>query len=113
MARKSRRWFASSLAKVPSNRTSAPSRRRRGGWPRAGSYNRGVQNYEPVLSFGEDAAERYDAVPRGDEEAAVAFLEQLAGGGSALGLAIGTGRIALPLAARGISVHGIDISPWM
>ncbi len=65
------------------------------------------------MSFGEDVAERYDDVQRGDELAAVALLEQLAGGGAALELAIGTGRIALPLAARGIHVHGVDISPAM
>jgi hypothetical protein len=65
------------------------------------------------MSFGEDAAERYDDAPRGDEQAAVAFLERLAGGGPALELAIGTGRIALPLADRGIAVHGIDLSPHM
>jgi len=72
-----------------------------------------MENYEPILSFGEDTAEIYDDVNRGDELAAVAFLEQLAGGGPALELAIGTGRIALPLAARGIRVDGIDISPAM
>jgi hypothetical protein len=72
-----------------------------------------MENYEPILSFGEDTAEIYDETPRGDEEAAVAFLEQLAGGGAALELAIGTGRIALPLAARGIRVDGIDISAPM
>ena len=65
------------------------------------------------MSFGEEAAEIYDDVPRGDESAAVAFLEQLAGGGPALELAVGTGRIALPLAARGIRVDGIDLSPAM
>ncbi len=72
-----------------------------------------MKNYEPAMSFGADVAERYDDAPRGDESAAVAFLEQLAGGGPALELAIGTGRIALPLAARGIHVHGVDISPHM
>ena len=65
------------------------------------------------MSFGEDVAEMYRDVQRGDEIAAVAFLEQLAGRGPALELAIGTGRIALPLAARGIRVDGIDISPAM
>src|SRR6185437_4726935 len=40
------------------------------------------------------------------------FLEPLAGGG-ALELAIGTGRIALPLAQRGVRVAGIDLSPDM
>jgi SAM-dependent methyltransferase len=37
----------------------------------------------------------------------------LASGGPALELAIGTGRIALPLAAEGVRVDGIDISPAM
>ena len=48
---------------------------------------------------------------RGDEEAAVAFLRAWAGDGPALELGIGTGRIALPLAATGVRVDGIDISP--
>jgi SAM-dependent methyltransferase len=45
-------------------------------------------------------------------EATVDFLLPFAGGG-ALELAIGTGRIAVPLAARGIRVAGIDLSPDM
>jgi SAM-dependent methyltransferase len=72
-----------------------------------------VEHYEPKMSFGEAVAEIYDDDQRGDELATVAFLEQLAGGGPALELAIGTGRIALPLAARGIRVDGVDISPAM
>jgi SAM-dependent methyltransferase len=72
-----------------------------------------VENYEPDMSFREDTAEIYDDEPRGDEEAAVAFLAELAGEGPALELAIGTGRIALPLAARGIRVDGIDFSAAM
>jgi SAM-dependent methyltransferase len=72
-----------------------------------------VERYEPRMSFGEEAAETYDETPRGDEAAAVAFLAHLAGDGPALELAIGTGRIALPLAARGIRVDGIDFSPAM
>ena len=46
-------------------------------------------------------------------EPVVDFLADLAGGGRALELGIGTGRIALPLAARGVEVHGIDLSPDM
>ena len=69
-----------------------------------------MKDYEPAMSFGEDVAERLANAQRGDEAAAVAFLERLAGGGPALELAIGAGRIALPLAARGIRVDGIDIS---
>ena len=72
-----------------------------------------MKNYEPVMSFGEDVAERYDDLERGDEVATVTFLEELARGGPALELAIGTGRIALPLAAQGIRVDGIDLSSAM
>ena len=43
----------------------------------------------------------------------VDFLADIAGGGRALELGIGTGRIALPLAARGIEVHGIELSNAM
>lgn len=70
-----------------------------------------MKGYEPLMSFGEAAAKAHDR--RGDEEAAVAFLAQLAGAGPVLELAIGTGRIALPLAARGVSVDGVDLSPAM
>ena len=73
-----------------------------------------MDRYRPVMSFGDDTAERYDEVSRrGDEEDTVAFLEQLARGSPALELAIGTGRIALPLAAQGVQVDGIDFSPLM
>jgi SAM-dependent methyltransferase len=41
------------------------------------------------------------------------FLAELAGSGRALELGIGTGRIALPLAQRGVEVHGIDLSEAM
>ncbi len=44
---------------------------------------------------------------------AVDFLAELAGGGAALELGSGTGRIALPLGQRGVSVHGIELSPAM
>jgi SAM-dependent methyltransferase len=40
-------------------------------------------------------------------------LCDLAGGGRALELAVGTGRVALPLSARGVPVHGIELSPHM
>lgn len=48
-----------------------------------------------------------------DAQAAAGFLAELAGGGRALELGIGTGRVALPLAERGVEVHGIDASPEM
>ena len=72
-----------------------------------------MKDYDPIKSFGEEVAETYDDVQRGDENAAVAFLEKRAGGGPALELAVGTGRIALPLADRGIRVDGVDISAAM
>jgi SAM-dependent methyltransferase len=68
--------------------------------------------------FGERVATRYDestaemSAP-GVVEPAVAFLAGLAGGGRALEFGIGTGRIALPLAGRGVPVHGIDLSRAM
>ncbi len=46
-------------------------------------------------------------------EPAVAFLADLAGSGRALGFAVGTGRLAVPLRQRGVPVHGIDLSPAM
>ena len=44
---------------------------------------------------------------------AVEMLARLAAGGRALELGIGAGRIAMPLAARGVPVHGIDLSRAM
>jgi SAM-dependent methyltransferase len=72
----------------------------------------------PKDYFAGRVAERYDAHlgERGDPAvvgATVDFLAELAGQGTALELGIGTGRIALPLAARGVRVHGIDLSPDM
>jgi hypothetical protein len=82
-----------------------------------GDYEKMMENYEPLMSFGEDTAEIYDIEPdtshQSDTLATVSFLEQLARGGPALELAIGTGRVALPLAARGIRVDGIDFSTPM
>lgn len=72
-----------------------------------------VRDYHPMDSFGAEAADDYDTVVRGDEAQTVAFLHELARGGPALELAIGTGRIGIPLAASGIRVDGIDQSPAM
>jgi SAM-dependent methyltransferase len=73
-----------------------------------------MQNYRPQMSFDEAAAATYDdRSQRGDEESAPAFLARLARGGPALELAIGTGRIALPLAARSVRVDGVELSPAM
>ena len=46
-------------------------------------------------------------------EPAIDLLVELAGSGRALELGIGTGRIALPLAQRGVPVHGIELSKAM
>jgi SAM-dependent methyltransferase len=69
-------------------------------------------------TYGERWAQIYDewvdrhaTTPEGENVAE--RLAELAGGGRALELAIGTGRVALPLAARGVDVHGIDVSPAM
>jgi SAM-dependent methyltransferase len=66
--------------------------------------------------FAGAVAERYDddreTASAGAVDPVVDFLEPLAGGG-ALELGIGTGRIAVPLAARGVRVAGIDLSPDM
>ena len=63
--------------------------------------------------FAGDVAERYDESTAGmPVEPVVDFLEPLASGG-ALELAIGTGRIAVPLAEREARVAGVDFSPDM
>jgi SAM-dependent methyltransferase len=72
----------------------------------------------PENHFGERVAERYDedAAELFDPavvEPVVDVLAELAGAGRALELGVGTGRIAIPLAERGISVHGIDLSEAM
>ena len=72
-----------------------------------------MEGFDPASSFGPDVAAHYDDHPRGDEEAAVAFLAQVATGRPALEFAIGTGRIALPLAASGVPVDGIELSTHM
>lgn len=66
-----------------------------------------------AATYGERIADVYDDWHPGHEEAAIEALAELACGGRALELGIGTGRIALPLAARGVEVHGIDASRAM
>lgn len=70
-------------------------------------------NFDPT-EYGRHFASVYDDVYADrSPDAAVAFLAELADGGSVLELGIGTGRIALPLAATGLVVDGIDGSPDM
>jgi SAM-dependent methyltransferase len=72
----------------------------------------------PENHFGEEVAAHYD--DPSDEmfqpeaiEPVVDLLAELAGDGAAVEFGIGTGRIALPLAGRGVEVHGIDLSSAM
>jgi len=72
-----------------------------------------VRNY-----FDEDVAERYDESAAemfdpGVVGPAVDFIAEQARGGAALEFGVGTGRIAIPLVAAGITVAGIDLSPAM
>jgi SAM-dependent methyltransferase len=68
--------------------------------------------------FSDAVAAEYDESEEGMFDGAVVeattdFLAEIAGSGRALELGIGTGRIALPLAQRGVPVHGIDLSKAM
>jgi SAM-dependent methyltransferase len=72
----------------------------------------------PENQFGERIADRFDERHAQLAEPAVVdpivdFLVERARGGAALELGIGTGRIALPLARRGLRVHGIELSEAM
>jgi SAM-dependent methyltransferase len=72
-----------------------------------------VDHFGPE-TYGDRVADVYDEWYKpADTAAEVALLAELAHGGRALELGIGTGRVAIPLAARGVEVHGIDASPAM
>lgn len=71
-----------------------------------------MDDYQPELSFASHASASFHD-HRGDEKEAVEFLAAYANSGPVLELAVGTGRIALPLAQQGLTVDGIDISPNM
>jgi SAM-dependent methyltransferase len=73
-----------------------------------------MEDYRPE-TYGDRIAGVYDAMMAGlpDPTDCVDRLAELAGPGPALELGIGTGRVALPLAARGVQVHGIDASAAM
>ena len=72
-----------------------------------------MKGYESS-TYGEMIAEVYDEWHADlDPLPAVEALAELAGSGPVLELAVGTGRVALPLAERGLEVHGIDISEAM
>jgi SAM-dependent methyltransferase len=65
---------------------------------------------EIAATYDEDSADRFDPATLG---ATVDLLAELAGAGRALELAVGTGRVALPLSARGVPVSAIELSPYM
>jgi SAM-dependent methyltransferase len=68
-----------------------------------------------AATYGERIAEIYDDLYQfpAETDAAVELLAELAAGGPVLELGIGTGRLALPLARRGLPVAGIDASEAM
>ena len=71
-------------------------------------------DHDPT-AYGRSIAEEYDAVYDGvlDTDATVAVLAELAEGGPVLEMGIGTGRLAVPLAARGLEVAGVEASELM
>lgn len=67
-----------------------------------------------AATYGDRMAGVYDSFYRPvDEAERVDVLEDLAAGGRALELGVGTGTYAIPLSGRGVDVHGIDISEAM
>jgi SAM-dependent methyltransferase len=73
-----------------------------------------MAEFDDPAFYGDRWADVYDEHHGSlDPAAAVEFLAGLAGDGPVLELAIGTGRVALPLAARGLVVEGIDASAAM
>jgi len=74
----------------------------------------GVEGYGPA-SYGEAFADVYDRwyADVSDVDSTVAFIAALAAGGPVLELGVGTGRLALPLAARAVPMTGIDTSARM
>lgn len=83
----------------------------------AARHTGGVDGYD-ASTYGDRFADVYDEWYGGVTDAdactaALAALVDAAGGGPVLELGIGSGRLALPLAARGIEVHGIDASTAM
>ena len=70
-------------------------------------------NFYSDETYGEHVAGVYDEWHSEFSPHAIDALAELARGGRALELGIGTGRIALPLSAKGVEVHGVDAAPSM
>jgi hypothetical protein len=71
-----------------------------------------------AIMWDRETAEVYDTVYAAEADPALVtpitdLLASLAGAGPVLEFAVGTGRVALPLSARGLSVAGIELSPHM
>jgi SAM-dependent methyltransferase len=65
-------------------------------------------------TFGELNADDYDALhDPGTTQESVALIQEIAAGGRVLELAIGTGRMSIPLAENGLEISGIEGSPDM
>lgn len=71
-----------------------------------------MNDYQPS-TYGDRIAEVYDQIYPEVEPAALELLSDLAGGGPALELGVGTGRIAISLSRRGLKVAGVDASAAM
>lgn len=71
--------------------------------------------FDPTVYGASGIADEYDDLYENEWEtdAAIERIAQLAEGGKVLELGIGTGRLAIPLVARGVEVHGVDASPAM
>jgi SAM-dependent methyltransferase len=69
-----------------------------------------VWDERTALHYDEDAADMFAPEVL---DPAVDLLQELAGGGAALELAIGTGRVAIPLLRRGVAVSGVELSEPM
>ncbi|MCK9904065.1 class I SAM-dependent methyltransferase [Frankia sp. Cpl3] len=79
---------------------------------------RAQHSHDDLTSYGDGVADVYDDWYSDPEKSttetpAVDFLQAHAGDGPVLELGIGTGRVALPLAARGVTVAGIEASGRM
>src|SRR5215471_10164588 len=98
------------MAGKAATRARRPSATDRPGYGRAMDDEDGYFGERVAASYDESSAEMFEPAV---VDAAVEFLADLAGGGRVLELGIGTGRIALPLARRGVPVHGIDLSRAM
>jgi SAM-dependent methyltransferase len=70
-------------------------------------------SYYTSSTYGDRIADVYDSLFSHGDPAAITLLAELAGEGPVLELGIGTGRLALQLAERGVPVHGIDASTAM